>query len=338
MRAFIDRWAKHRGVLVATLMFTYSSQSLLITASKRESGSFSYDASAAVFLAEVLKLIFALAMLPQETRSSLDPRKSLIFAVPAVLYMIQNRLVFEALRYLSPPEYQLLNNVKLFTTAITYRVIMRRELRVLQWLALALLGLGMSLASYSPTNERAQASEAASGQLWHGTVIMLVVSWCSALAGVLNEHLIKKSANNLEANVWLYSYGVLVGALQFCASGWGPLITLEGFTFVTWLIVVCNALLGQSIAFLFRYADSIVKIYGTCMAMGFTTLLSVLFFGFELRFPMVMGFFTSVISVCLYYLPHDVLLATDSQIVADLCGGQRSEVAEGRPAKNGKRS
>ena len=62
-------------------------------------------------------------------------------------------------------------------------------------LALLLLGLGMALAT-APV-------EAAGGTMM-GSGIMVLVAWCSALAGVLNEWLIKKSNNVLEAGrLWL---------------------------------------------------------------------------------------------------------------------------------------
>eukprot|EP00415_Alexandrium_ostenfeldii_P001231 UN1231 len=143
---------------------------------------------------------------------------------------------------------------------------------------------------------------------------MIVVSWCSACAGVLNEWLIKRSSNVLEANVWLYTYGALVCAMQLGPSGCLGLLHLEGFSWLTWAVVLCNAVLGQSIAFLFRYADSIVKLHAVCAAMGFTTLASVALFGFELHFHMVAGYVASAISLCLYYAPPELLSATDAEL------------------------
>jgi len=329
MHDFLDRATKKRWVLIAVLMITYSMQSLTITASKQQSGGgFAYDATAAVLLAEALKLVFALAMLPSPSRRALDPRGSLPYVVPAILYMVQNRLVFEALRYLSPPEYQLLNNLKLLTTSIVYRVVMRRQLRVLQWMALLLLAVGMSLASQPPTNSAStDKPETASSSLsmWTGIAIMTIMSWCSAFAGVANEWLIKKSANVLEANVWLYSYGVLACSAQLGSAGWVRLFRLEGFTAVTWFVVVCNTFLGQSVAFLLRYADSIVKLYAVSAAMGFTTLVSVLFFGFQVQFQMLAGYMTSMISVSLYYAPPELLNKTDIEVLTAVGCSTRAE-------------
>lgn len=340
MRGLMHRWTQRRPVLVVVLMASYSAQSLLITASKQR-GGFAYDATVAVLLAEVAKLAFAVAMLSPKARASLRPsRGCLAFALPAVLYTAQNRLVFEALRRLSPPEYQMLNNLKLFTTSAVYRVAMRRQLKVLQWLALLLLGLGMALAteplpeggcsgSFAPGLAAPAASRAAPDAgtwLSTGVAIMVAVSWCSACAGVLNEWLIKRSDDVLEANLWLYAFGVLACCWQLTWSGegWPRILRLEGFTAVTWLVVLCNAVLGQTIAFLFRYADSIVKLYAVCAAMAFTTAMSVALFGFEVRFKMVAGYLAVAISMCLYYMPAEVLLAPDAEALAGLCSARRS--------------
>ena len=118
MRAFIDRWCQSRPVLVCMLMVSYSVQSLLITSSKSQ---VKYSATVAVFFTECLKLLFALVMLPPQMMSSLPKSASWLFAVPAALYTLQNRLVFEALHFISPPEYQLLNNMKLFSS-LAFRV------------------------------------------------------------------------------------------------------------------------------------------------------------------------------------------------------------------------
>lgn len=333
IRLSFECLVQNRTFLVLVLMASYSTQCLLITASKQR-GEFAYDLTVVVLLAELAKLVFVLAMLPPEGRRALSLRTSWPYVVPAALYTLQNRLVFEALRHLSPPEYQLLNNMKLFTTSIAFRVLMRRQLRLLQWMALALLSIGMVLATAAQHQEGGflavafrQPHEAASRagpgmSLYQGTLVMCVVAWCSAFAGVLNEWLIKKSAGVLQANVWLYTYGVVGCAMQLSSQGSESLqraVQLHGFTAVTWLVVLCNAVLGQSIAYIFRYADSIVKLYAVCAAMVATTLASVVFFGYQLNLQAVCGYMVFGLSMCLYYMPPDVLLAPDSELVARSC-------------------
>eukprot|EP00403_Amphidinium_massartii_P019603 CAMPEP_0178427112 /NCGR_PEP_ID=MMETSP0689_2-20121128/29576_1 /TAXON_ID=160604 /ORGANISM="Amphidinium massartii, Strain CS-259" /LENGTH=307 /DNA_ID=CAMNT_0020048807 /DNA_START=27 /DNA_END=946 /DNA_ORIENTATION=+ len=298
LRNYIDKWARRTPVLVAVLMVTYSSQSLLITASKTQ-GEFLYDHSVVVLLAEILKLFFAILMLPEGALAKLPSSfpSSWVYATPAVLYMVQNGLIFKALLVLSPPEYQLLNNMKLFTTAITYRLVVQREQKVVQWLALTLLALGMSLSSYDPI----ELQQSPGSGTRSGVVLMMAISLCSSFAGAANERLVKGSKDVYQANVWLYTYGSIAQVLHIQSSQ--RIISLEGFTSLTWAIVVCNAVLGQSIAFLFRYADSIVKVYTTCMTIVFTTAVSVFLFDFQVKFQMVAGYTVCVISLCLYYLP-----------------------------------
>eukprot|EP00437_Effrenium_voratum_P065652 CAMPEP_0181500646 /NCGR_PEP_ID=MMETSP1110-20121109/55341_1 /TAXON_ID=174948 /ORGANISM="Symbiodinium sp., Strain CCMP421" /LENGTH=269 /DNA_ID=CAMNT_0023628989 /DNA_START=121 /DNA_END=926 /DNA_ORIENTATION=- len=268
----------------------------------------------AVLLAELLKLVFALVMLPEAL--SWSKSGSWLYAVPATLYTLQNRLVFEALRCISPPEYQLLNNMKLFTTSILFRVVMKRQLCVLQWLALVLLALGMALGTVpcGPCGINVNASEEGR-DVWKGISIMMALAWCSAAAGILNEWLIKKSNNVFEANVWLYMFGVMAAIVQLLSES-GPGY-LTGFTtsLLPWSVVLCNALLGQSIAFLFRYADSIVKLYAVNAALVLTTLLSSMFFAYELHFHAVAGYLVFLLSMCLHYTPSAVLLAPDVQLL-----------------------
>ncbi|CAK8993845.1 unnamed protein product [Durusdinium trenchii] len=186
-------------------------------------------------------------MLPPKALSSLHKSASWLFAVPAALYTLQNRLVFEALHFISPPEYQLLNNMKLFTTSLVFRVVMKRQLRVFQWLALLLLGLGMALAT-TP----------------------------------------KPGSTTQEASRETAAEGYLAG---FDSS------------MLPWSVVLCNAVLGQSIAFLFRYADSIVKLYAVCAAMALTAILSSIFLSYSLDFHTLGGYLVTFLSMCLYYLP-----------------------------------
>eukprot|EP00439_Symbiodinium_sp_Y106_P082494 s1430_g21.t3 len=319
MRDFVDRWARNRFLLVVMLMGSYSVQSLLITASKKR---VTYSADVAVLLAELTKLVFAAAMLPPEVRASMSLSGRWLYAIPAMLYTLQNRLVFEALQKISPPEYQLLNNIKLFTTSLVFRVVMRRQLRVLQWLALLLLVLGMALAT-APCGEsasgQAQAQDARTGVL-----IMLAVSWCSAVAGVLNEWLIKKSQNVLEANIWLYGFGVAAAVFQLLVvDGEAARDPLAGFTssLLPWSVVLCNAILGQ-------YADSIVKLYAVSAAMAFTAFFSAIFLDFSMGFHSAAGYLVSFLSMCLYYTPSQVLLSTDVEFIEQLASRTEKEKAK----------
>lgn len=293
-------------------------QGLLVTASKRSDGSFEYNANTVVLLSELTKLIFALVCLPRGTQ--LHWKVSLPFAIPAILYAIQNNLVFVALQHLTPSEYQVLNNTKLMTTSIVYRFFMGRHLRILQWFALTLLALGMTLSVEVAQPSAAMEKTEVSHSIFTGVMIMVVNSWCSAFAGVTNELFIKRASSLYEGNVYLYGYSSLV-CIGFGRHVLGsPSSALKGFDLYTWCIVICNAFLGQSISFIMRYADSIVKIYAVCGSMAFSGMLSYLLFGIFVRRGVILSYFVCGISCCLFYMTPERLMQTDIQFFADMTG------------------
>ena len=119
------------GVTVLT-----ASYSLLVEASKDSAGRFSYSPLAVTFAAESVKLAVSLLMMryasvgpPQPSLQAADLRRA---AVPALLYCGQNNAAFAALRYLTPPLYQLLSNLKIVATAVLSSIILLRKFSLLQ--------------------------------------------------------------------------------------------------------------------------------------------------------------------------------------------------------------
>eukprot|EP00962_Isochrysis_galbana_P021885 scaffold6470_cov124-Isochrysis_galbana.AAC.2 len=118
-----------------------------------------YLASAAVFMAEVLKLPYCVLMVARVggglrglvalVRSEITGQVLETFkcAVPALAYTIQGNLLFVALSNLDAPTYQVTYQTKTLFTALFSRLMLGRTLARSQWLALALLFLGAVLVS-----------------------------------------------------------------------------------------------------------------------------------------------------------------------------------------------
>ena len=88
------------------------------------------------------------------------------YAVPGLLYALCNVLNYTAVEYLGSTNYQLLNNVKIITTAVVYRAALRRRLKVYQWLALVLLFFAMCTLGLSTgsTGSTGSAGRSCNGQ------------------------------------------------------------------------------------------------------------------------------------------------------------------------------
>jgi hypothetical protein len=134
-RAETGAAARLRGLLcfVAVTVLT-ASYSLLVEASKTSTGRFAYSPLAVTFTAESSKLAVSLLMLrgaaaPQPSLRAADLARA---AVPALLYCVQNNAAFAALRFLTPPLYQLLSNLKIVATAVLSCVVLNRVFSRLQ--------------------------------------------------------------------------------------------------------------------------------------------------------------------------------------------------------------
>ena len=72
----------------------------------------------------------------------------------------------------------------------------------------------------------------------------------------------------------------------------------HGYTPVVQVMVLNHAASGIAVSLVMKYADNIVKVYSTSVAMILTTLVSMPLFGFQLTLPFCLG--TAVVSVAIY--------------------------------------
>ena len=66
---------------------------------------------------------------------------------------------------------------------------------------------------------------------------------------------------------------------------------------------------GLLVSWVMKFADSIVKVYATSLAMLLTTLVSILFFSLQPTLQMALGILVASCSVVLYYVPPTQLAA-----------------------------
>ncbi|PWZ27482.1 hypothetical protein Zm00014a_026671 [Zea mays] len=195
-------------------------QPILVFMSKVD-GKFQFSPISVNFLTEVMKVIFAVVMLiiqsrkqkvgekPLLARSTFiqAARNNVLLAVPALLYAINNYLKFIMQLYFNPATVKMLSNLKVLVIAFLLKFIMRRRFSVIQWEALALLLIGISIN---------QLRTVPVGNTAFGLpVTAIAYIYIDFLASVYNEYALKSQYDTsiYLQNLFLYGYGAIFNLL-----------------------------------------------------------------------------------------------------------------------------
>lgn len=74
---------------------------------------------------------------------------SLWFAVPSFIYGINNNIYFLGLYYTTPPVWNILIQLRIIFTALTYRLFFKRAVTSVQWIAITILIGAIVMANYA---------------------------------------------------------------------------------------------------------------------------------------------------------------------------------------------
>lgn len=306
-------------LLMASLLTVLTSAQGLLTAASKSGGGYAYDFSTVPFLAELAKLGISWALLararrtdPGSVRITRDARHVALFIVPSIIYMFHNNVQFFFLKYVDPATYQILGNLKIVTTGLLLRLALRRYLSRMQWMALLLLMAGAATSQINTDCSKGTAQGVLHAPVM-GYVFGVVSALLSALGAVYTEWVLKKNNDTLYwQNTLLYGFGALFNGINLYHSkmqsggGWD---IFRGYSPVTWLVVANLAFSGLLVSWVMKFADSIVKVYATSLAMLLTTLASIAFFSLTPTLQMGLGIVVASCSVVLYYVPPATLAA-----------------------------
>ncbi|KAL0015956.1 hypothetical protein SO802_003025 [Lithocarpus litseifolius] len=306
--------------VAALLTILTSSQGILTTLSQ-SNGHYTYDYGTVPFLAEFFKLVVSSLLLWRErrvlpsTRMTTEWKSVRLFVIPSVIYLFHNNVQFATLTYVDASTYQIMGNLKIVTTGILFRIFLRRKLSNLRWMAIVLLAIGTT------TSQIKGCGEASCDSLFSAPIqgyMLGILSAClSALAGVYTEFLMKKNNDSLYwQNVQLYTFGVIFNMARLLVddfrSGFerGPWWSriFNGYSLTTWMVVLNLGSTGLLVSWLMKYADNIVKVYSTSMAMLLTTVISVYLFSFKPTLQLFLGIIVCMMSLHMYFAPPNMLV------------------------------
>lgn len=295
-------------------------QPILVYTTKVD-GGFKFSPVSVNFLTEAVKVFFAIVMLLLQTRHKKVGEKSLLsfstiaqaarnnvlLAVPAFLYAINNYLKFIMQLYFNPATVKMLSNLKVFVIALLLKIIMKRRFSIIQWEALALLLIGISVNQLRslPEGTSALGLPVATGAYLYTLIFVTVPS----LASVFNEYALKSQYDTsiYHQNLFLYGYGAIFNFLGIVITAMfkGPssFDILQGHSKATMLLICNNAAQGILSSFFFKYADTILKKYSSTVATIFTGLASAALFGHTLTMNFILGISIVFISMHQFFSP-----------------------------------
>ncbi|KHN86660.1 UDP-galactose translocator [Toxocara canis] len=236
--------------------------------------------------------------------------------VPAVIYTLQNNLYYIALSHLEATTFCLAYQMKIFTTALFLRFMLKRNLSVQQWFALLLLAIGVAdvQIQYEPP------SSAKRIQQYPIIGFLAVISMCftSAFAGVYLEKVLKQSSINIwMQNVRLSLLGIPMSAISVFVSDYDLVARGEmfrGFDTLVWIMTITNSVGGLLISIVIKYADNILKAYAQSMAIVGAAIGSWIIFDFVPNLLFTFGALAVIISVYIYtaypYVDYEQIVQT----------------------------
>lgn len=302
-----------RQMVLCTLAIQNAGQMLTMRYSRMPAQP-KYLSSTAVVVAEVVKITVSFAVLlhqygpaaiGQVWRSVFVAwHDTALVSLPALLYLVQNNLLYVAASHLDAATCQVAYQLKLLTTAFFTVTLLKRQISLRRWLSLGVLFVGVMLV-------QAPAATASRGHDSQSAVIGIaaVGGACvlSGLSGVWLERIIKRTT---EVPIWLRNIqlGLLSLIIGLCSVFWldGAVVKsggfFQGYTWITAFVVLQVSCGGLLVALVMRYADNVVKGFATSLSIVLSSLVSwfIPAFDFNPSGAFIMGSTLVILATVLY--------------------------------------
>lgn len=293
---------------------------ILVMRYVRTRGGEMFMATSAVVMSEILKFSSCLLIIFYQQGSMqrflhhlheniiLQPGDCLKVSVPSLVYTLQNNLLYIALSNLDAATFQVTYQLKILTTAIFSVIMLRKRLSNVQWIALVILFMGISIVQMQPENSgQSQAGREQRPLL--GLFAVFISCLMSGFAGVYFEKILKGTKQSVWLrNVQLGVLGSVIGMITMEIKEGEKLHELGffyGYDSLVWLVIILQSIGGLLVAVVVKYADNILKGFAASLAIVVSCIVSVFFFDFRMSFQFMIGASFVMVSIYLYgkYIP-----------------------------------
>lgn len=228
------------------------------------------------------------------------PMDALKISIPALLYLLQNTLLYVALANLTAPMFQVTYQTKLVTTAIISVLMLNRKYSPQQWICLVTLSMGVAVVVLDKKDKGDDDNDTGTQSMTKGLIAVSVACLSSGLAGVYFEKVIKTPAKEKtnSVSVWMRNIqlaffsiltGIFSGMLSNDQSRPAGQPYLYGFTGWAWVLVFLQAGGGMLVAAIIKYADNVLKGLATGVSVCVATGMSFLLFGTHISSQFLVG-------------------------------------------------
>ncbi|XP_044500484.1 UDP-N-acetylglucosamine transporter ROCK1-like [Mangifera indica] len=225
--------------------------------------------------------------------------------LPAAIYALQNSLLQISYKNLDSLTFSMLNQTKIFFTAFFTYIILRQKQSIQQIGALFLLIMAAVLLSIGEGSSKGSSTDDPDHILFYGIVPVLVGSVLSGLASSLCQWAsqVKKHSSYL-MTVEMSVVGSLCLLASTSKSPDGEAIRKQGFFYgwtpLTWIPVLSNALGGILVGLVTTHAGGVRKGFIIVSALLVTALLQFIFEGKPPSLYCLIAFPLVITSISIY--------------------------------------
>lgn len=281
--------------LFTLLLLTLQNTALvLVTKFSYREGTMPYAVSTVIMFSEAVKFVFSCFMvvvcdghaaLKEALRDTAT--SALRLSLPSVLYVIQNNLLFEGVRTLSPTAYTACSQSKILTSA--FFGVMLLKLRITRKQSVALCGLVIGMIMVQ-NGDRANVRKEyiRSDSPLYGVVVVFLASCTSGFAGTYLEKMYKEAhVGGIKPSIWFRNAQLSCFSLPIAGftAYWRDSKTIfsegvfAGYNGTVITIIALQAIGGLVVAAVMRYASNLLKCFAVSLSICICAVATTCVFG-----------------------------------------------------------